>query len=128
MRRALAEVTSTMRTTSGVFAPLVGGVTVALSDTVGSILVRASAAAGLLEEEPPALAASPLTFDFLAPAVGLYLFALAALLVRFEGAVEEGSSRESFAHALGPRWALVTGVYLATLAVSRGAFGGLAGP
>ncbi|MEM3085880.1 MAG: hypothetical protein QXO51_07410 [Halobacteria archaeon] len=128
MRRALAEVTSTMRTTSGVFAPLIGGVTVALSDTVGSILVRASTAAGLLEEGPPALAASPLTFDFLAPAAGLYLFALAALLVRFEGAVEEGSSREIFAHALGPRWALVAGVYLATLAVARGAFGGLAGP
>lgn len=128
MKRMLSEVTSTMRTTSGVFAPLIGGVTVALSDTVGQILVRASAGTGLLGEETPALASSPLTLDLLAPAVGLYLLVLAALLVRFEGAVEEGSEREGFAAALGPRWAMVAGVYLATLAVTRGAFGGLAGP
>ncbi len=126
MKRMLSEVTSTMRTTSGVFAPLIGGVTVGLSDTVGQILVRASAAASLPGEEAPALASSPLGLDFLAPAIGLYLFALAAILVRFEGAVEEGSEREGFAAALGPRWAVAAGVYLATLAVSRGAFGGLA--
>ncbi len=126
MKRMLSEVTSTMRTTSGVFAPLIGGVTVGLSDTVGSILARASAATGLPGEEVPALASTPLGLDFLAPAIGLYLFALAALLVRFEGAVEEGSEPEGFAAALGPRWALAAGVYLATLAVSRGAFGGLA--
>lgn len=128
MRRSLAEVTSTMQTTSAVFAPLIGGVTVALSDAVGRILLQASESASLLGGESPPLAAVPLPLDFLAPAVGLYVLLLAAILVWFEGAVESASEPEELLSRLGPRWAVAAGVYLAVFAVARSTFGALIAP
>ncbi|MFB6120692.1 MAG: type II secretion system protein [Halobacteriaceae archaeon] len=98
-RRNLASVTGTLRSTAYCFAPLIGGVTVALAGRLGrtgASLDRASA---------------PLPTDALGLAVGVYVVALAALLVSLAAVLDRGFDRALVGFHVGVAVAVASVLY-----------------
>jgi hypothetical protein len=86
-RRELAGLVSTLRNTACCFAPLVGGVTVAL--------------AGRLAAEATGRFLEPIAVEPLGAVVGVYVLLLAALLAGFAAALERGLDRARIGYHVG---------------------------
>ncbi|WP_226021740.1 hypothetical protein [Halomicrobium salinisoli] len=99
-RRAVAQVTDTLSNTAAVFAPLVGGATVALADAFGADgpLVADANAAGL------------------GAAVGVYVLLLAVLLTALATGLTRGFDRSLVGYRVGLALLAATATYLTALA------------
>lgn len=95
-RRAVGQVTSTLANTAAVFAPLVGGVTVALADAMGS--------------DGPLGAVGPT--DGLGLAVGAYVLVLAVVLTALSTGLERGLDRALVGYRAGLALLAATATYL----------------
>lgn len=101
IRRSLYEVTSTMRATAVIFAPLIAGITLALSEVITKIL---SQVGERMNRVPADLSGMPVEIgngafsQSIAPdsfllAIGIYVILISAILTRFAGSVEYGGDR-----------------------------------
>ena len=98
-RRELSSVTETLGNTAAVFAPLVGGVTVAM--------------AGSLDVSPVgSLGGGHLPIDALGPAIGGYVLLLAAILTALATGIERGLDWTLVGYRVGVALLLATVVYL----------------
>ena len=137
-RRQLATVTGTLSNTAAVFAPLVGGATVALATginaaDVGSLSAGATAGAdalgGGLSESGAAVAGSgtasdgaetsgtgALSVPVLGRIVGTYVLLLAALLTGLATGLERGFDRTLVAYRIGIALPTATATFLVAFA------------
>ena len=126
IKRSLYDVTSTMRATAMIFAPLIGGVTLALSEVIQKILLNISKEAQLLPEEfdfggmmkdaGMAQSVSPDTFLLI---IGIYMIILVIILTRFAGGIEYGGDKPQFMYDLGQMLPMSIFVFTVTTIVSR---------
>ncbi len=128
IKRSLYDVTSTMRATAMIFAPLIGGVTLALSEVIQKILRNIAKEAQLLPEEfnfggmmheagtgmtqsvPP---------DIFLLVIGLYMVILVIILTRFAGGIEYGGDKPQFMYDLGQMLPMSIIVFTVTTIISR---------
>ncbi len=128
IKRSLFDVTSTMRSTAMIFAPLIGGVTLALSEVIQKILLNISKEARLLPDEfdfggmmkeagtgmtqsvPP---------DIFLLIIGLYMVILVVILTRFAGGIEYGGDKPQFMYDLGQMLPMSIFVFTVTTIISR---------
>jgi hypothetical protein len=103
MRRTLAQVTGTLTNTAAVFAPLVGGATVALSDAIGPSLLSSGGSV-------PSTAVLGLT-------VGGYVLVLSVLLSGLAAGLERGFDRTLVGYRAGGALLAATAVFLSTMTV-----------
>lgn len=100
-RASLARVTDTLGTTGAVFAPLVGGSTVALSGGMAGVR-----------------GAEPLPTAGLGLAVGAYVLLLAVLLTTLAVGLDRGLDRTSVGYRCGRALLSATAIYLAAAATA----------
>ncbi len=128
IKRSLYDVTSTMRSTGMVFAPFIGGVTLALSEVIQKILISIAmetrnlpeeynignimeqAGSGMAQNVPP---------DIFLLVIGIYIVILVMILTRFAGGIEYGSDRPQFMYELGQMLPISIFVFTIATIVSR---------
>ncbi|MCX9086430.1 MAG: hypothetical protein OIN90_02560 [Candidatus Methanoperedens sp.] len=128
IKRGLYDVTSTMRSTAIIFAPLIAGVTLALSEVIQKILQHISketsnlpdeynigdfmkeAGTGMIQTVPP---------DIFVLVVGVYMVLLVMILTRFAGGIEYGDDRPQFMYDLGQTLPISIMVFTVTTVISR---------
>ncbi len=128
IKRSLYDVTSTMRSTAMIFAPLIGGVTLALSEVIQKILLNIAEESRLLPEEfnignIMKQAGTGLTQsippDIFLLVVGIYMVILVIILTRFAGGIEHGGDRPQFMYDLGQMLPMSILVFTVTTVISR---------
>ncbi|MCX9084274.1 MAG: hypothetical protein OIN87_05670 [Candidatus Methanoperedens sp.] len=128
IRRSLYDVTSTMRSTAIIFAPLIAGVTLALSEVIQKILLNISSQTsylpdeydigGLMSQAGTGMAQS-VPPDIFLLVVGIYMVLLVIILTRFAGGIEYGDDRPQFMYDLGQTLPMSIMVFTITTVVSR---------
>jgi Flp pilus assembly protein TadB len=128
IKSSLYDVTSTMKSTATIFAPLIAGVTLALSEVIQKILenisheisrlpddisissIMSDVGSGIEQSIPP---------DVFMLAVGFYVIILVVILVRFGGGIEYGGDKAQFMYELGKELPLSILVFTISMVVSR---------
>lgn len=128
IKRSLYDVTSTMKSTAVIFAPLIAGVTLALSEVIQKILSNISketrnlpdeynigdfmqeAGSEITQSTPP---------DVFLIVVGVYMILLVIILTRFAGGIEYGDDKSQFMSDLGRMLPISVMVFTVTTIVSR---------
>ena len=108
-RRELAAITGTLRHTAAVFAPLVGGATVAMATRMAGAEATGSAAGPVSGPAPGAAVLPPST---LGVAVGVYVLALAAILTAVATGLDRGLDRALVGYRVGLALLSATPTYL----------------
>lgn len=110
IKHSLHDVTSTMKSTAMIFAPLIAGVTLALSEVIQKILQNISHEASRLPEgiglttimtDVGGGMEQSIPPDVFLLSVGVYMIVLVIILVRFAGGIEHGGDRAQFMYDLG---------------------------
>ena len=133
IRRSLYEVTSTMRATAVIFAPLIAGITLALSEVITKIL---SQVGERMNRVPADLSGMPVEIgngafsQSIAPdsfllAIGIYVILISAILTRFAGSVEYGGDRAQLKYDLACMLPISIVIFAVSTAASRIVFRGL---
>ncbi|MDR6222687.1 hypothetical protein [Methanococcoides alaskense] len=133
IKHSLYDMTSTMRTTAIIFAPLIAGVTIALSEVISKILQNIAKGMSRLPQEimPGPANISPENLDqTIAPelfmlAIGIYLILITAILTRFSSTIENGGDRTQFMYDLGQALPISIIVFTVTAITARTFFRGL---
>jgi hypothetical protein len=110
IKDTLFSLTSTLRATVTVFAPLIGGVTLSITKLISSIL------GGMSEKVPtetvtgsevgmPSIATSfsvqNIRPEFFVLVIGIYIIELIFLLIRFTNGIDEGDDKATYMYTLG---------------------------
>ena len=131
IKGSLYDVTSTMKSTATIFAPLIAGVTLALSEVIQKILqnisietsrfpegmgvasIMSDVGGGMEQSIPP---------NVFILAVGFYMIVLVIILVRFAGGIEYGGDKVQFMYDLGQILPVSIMVFTISVVVSRALF------
>ena len=122
----LSELTSTVRSTVSVFAPLIAGVTLAITFLISDILtsIQFTGSTETLMGLPVSLQGVSQTFmaenihpDSFVFVIGIYLLELVVLLTRFVTGLNEGDDNATFFYTLGRTLPLSLGVFTVTVCV-----------
>lgn len=128
IKRSLYDVTSTMRSTAMIFAPLIAGVTLALSEVIQKILQNIAKESSMMPEEFGMInimkeAGSGMTQtippDIFLLVVGIYMVILVIILTRFAGGIEYGGDKPQLMYDLGQMLPMSIMVFTVTTIVSR---------
>ena len=128
IKRSLYDVTSTMRSTAMIFAPLIGGVTLALSEVIQKILINISKETKLLPEEfniggimkqAGTSTTQSIPPDVFLLVVGVYMVILVIILARFAGGIEYGGDRPQLMYDIGQILPISILVFTITTIMSR---------
>jgi hypothetical protein len=106
----LYELTSTLRSTVSVFAPLIAGVTLSITTLISTILRSIQ-----VKQSPETIIGIPTTFsasagsfmtenikpEYFVLVIGIYLIELVILLTRFTNGLNEGDDTATFMYSLG---------------------------
>jgi len=133
IRRSLYDVTSTMRSTAVIFAPLIAGITLALSEVITKILGQV---AERINRVPADLSGMPVEIgqgaftqsispDHFLLAIGVYVVLISAILTRFAGSVEYGGDRTELKYDLACMLPISIIIFSVSTAASRIVFRGL---
>jgi hypothetical protein len=132
IRKMLFTMTSMLRTTCIVFAPFIGGITLALSQSVADVLDTTVSSLNDMPES--ARAYFPMMPEFGAPLVspgafvlivGIYLMLLVIILMRFVDGIEHGDDRYELMYGIGRTLPLSMAVFTATTMMANVAFEGM---
>jgi hypothetical protein len=116
IRRKLYDITSMMRSVSLFFAPLIGGITVALSGVMEEIL-HSTREVSLMETSVP--------FEIFVLSIGIYLIMLALILTHFSTTIEDGGDTIQFMYRLGEILPVSVLTFSAVTILSRTIFSSL---
>jgi hypothetical protein len=106
----LYELTSTLRSTVTVFAPLIAGVTLAITILISKILtsLQWNTSSETFNDFPATFSGSSETFmienvhpEYFVLVIGIYLIELVILLTRFTNGLNEGDDKATFMYTLG---------------------------
>jgi Flp pilus assembly protein TadB len=133
IRQSLYDMTSTMRSTAAVFAPLIAGVTIALSEVITKILQNISDSIKRLPENafpgPAQISADNLNqsipSDIFMFAIGIYIIMITVILVRFSGTIEYGGDRTQLLYEIGQILPVTIIIFTVSTVFSRILFRGM---
>ncbi len=133
IKQSLYDMTSTMRTTAAVFAPLIAGVTIALSEVTAKILQNISESINRLPENafPGPAQISPenlnqsIPSDLFMFAIGIYIILITVILIRFSGTIEYGGDRAQLRYEIGQILPVTIIVFTVSTIFSRVIFRGM---
>jgi Flp pilus assembly protein TadB len=134
IKRSLYDVTSTMRSTAILFAPLIGGITLALSEVIQKILENIAHEAsklpddigmGAIMEDVGSGMEQSISPDVFMFSIGFYMIILVVILVRFAGGIEYGEDKAQFMYDLGSLLPVSILVFTLSVVVSRILFAGI---
>lgn len=133
IKQSLYDMTSTMRSTAAIFAPLIAGVTMALSEVIAKILQNISNSISRLPADliPVSAQISPANLEQSIPSdlfmlsIGVYLILVTVILTRFAGTIEYGGDKAQLMYDLGQVLPLSAIVFTISTVVSRIIFRGL---
>ncbi len=133
IKQSLYDMTSTMRSTAAIFAPLIAGVTIALSEVITKILQNISNSISRLPADmiPGSAQISPANLEQSIPSdlfmlsIGVYLILITVILTRFAGTIEYGGDRAQLMYDLGQVLPISAIVFTLSTVVSRIIFRGL---
>jgi Flp pilus assembly protein TadB len=133
IKHSLYDVTSTMRTTAAIFAPLIAGITLALSEVITKILNQVAERvsrvpadlSGMPVEISPENFSQSIPPDQFMLAIGVYIVLVSAILTRFAGAIEYGGDRTQLKYDLACMLPVTVIIFAVSAAASRVVFGGL---
>ena len=133
IKQSLYDMTSTMRTTAAVFAPLIAGVTIALSEVIAKILQNISDSINRLPENafPGPAQISPenlnqsIPSDLFMFAIGIYIILITVILIRFSGTIEYGGDRVQLRYEIGQILPVTIIVFTVSTIFSRVIFRGM---
>lgn len=134
IKRTLYTMTSMMRTTAMVFAPLIGGVTLALSEVIAKLLVSIMKEMPALPSESkkflpmiPKFAEMSISPEHFVLIIGIYLILLTFILIRFVAGIEHGDDKAQFMFDLGIAMPVAIFVFSISTISSRLLFGMIIG-
>ncbi len=133
IRRSLYDMTSTMRSTAAIFAPLIAGVTIALSEVITKILQNIAESMTRLPENafPGPAQISPQNIDqsisseLFIFSIGLYIILITVILVRFAGAIEYGGDKVQLRYDISRILPVTIVVFTVSTIFSRVVFSGM---
>ena len=107
----LFELTSTLRSTVAVFAPLIGGITLSITKLISNILNDLSGKISTFSDfstSSQSLSSMTNTFsidnirtEYFVLVIGIYILELVFLLTRFTNGIDEGDDKASYMYSLG---------------------------
>lgn len=132
IKESLYEMTSTMKSTACIFAPLIAGVTIALSEVIAKILQNVAHSISRL---PPNVIPGPadispeslelsISPDMFMLSIGIYLILITTILVRFSTAIEYGGDKSQMMYELSRALPISVIVFSASAIASRIIFRG----
>ncbi len=132
IKDSLYEMTSTMKSTACIFAPLIAGVTIALSEVIAKILQNVAHSISRLPPNviPGPADISPESLELsIGPnmfmlAIGIYLILITTILVRFSTAIEYGGDKSQMMYELSRSLPISVMVFSASAIASRIIFRG----
>jgi len=112
IKETLFSLTSTLRSTVAVFAPLIGGVTLAITRLITKILgglagkMPSTSASDMSSGIPIGNIAESFTLENIRPeffvlVIGIYIIELVFLLVKFTNGIDEGDDKATYMYSLG---------------------------
>ena len=110
IKDTLFSLTSTLRSTVAVFAPLIGGVTLAITKLISSILggLSGSFTSEAIPGSTPSFLKVTESFtlenvrpEYFVLVIGIYIIELVFLLVRFTNGIDEGDDKATYMYSLG---------------------------
>ncbi|MDG6244367.1 MAG: hypothetical protein QCH31_08270 [Methanolobus sp.] len=133
IRQSLYDMTSTMRSTAAIFAPLIAGVTIALSEVIAKILQNISDSIRRLPDNafpgPAQISAENLNqsipSDMFMFSIGIYIIMITVILVRFSGTIEYGGDRSQLFYEIGQIMPITIIVFTVSTVFSRIIFRGM---
>ena len=133
IKQSLYDMTSTMRSTAAVFAPLIAGVTIALSEVIAKILQNIADSIRRLPENafPGPAQISPenlsqsIPSDLFMFAIGIYIILITVILVRFSGTIEYGGDKAQLRYDIGQILPVTIIVFTVSTIFSRIIFRGM---
>ncbi|WP_340820570.1 hypothetical protein [Methanolobus sp. WCC4] len=133
IKQSLYDMTSTMRSTAAVFAPLIAGVTIALSEVIAKILQNISKSIDRLPDNafPGPAQISPenlnqsIPSDLFMFAIGIYIILITVILIRFSGTIEYGGDRAQLRYEIGQTLPVTIIVFTVSTILSRIIFRGM---
>jgi len=134
MADMLFEMTSTLRSTATVFAPLIAGVTLAITSLISNILgvlrgnmesyESLTTLSGGLTSVTGAFSAQSVAPELFILVIGLYLIELNILLTRFSNGLNEGDDKALYLYSLGKTLPVSIGIFSVTVIVGQMLFSG----
>lgn len=134
IRETLFSLTSTLQSTAAIFAPLIAGVTVAITKLIATILDHVGGQIlGFNIQRSSAVTELPTSFhtasevfsiqhvrpEFFVLVIGIYLITLILLLIRFTNGINNGDDKSMFMYTLGRILPVSMFVYTITIIVAR---------
>jgi hypothetical protein len=124
----LYELTSTLRSTVSVFAPLIAGVTLSITTLISTILVSIQT-----KQSPENITGISTTFsgaagsfmtenirpEYFVLVIGVYLIELVILLTRFTNGLNEGDDTATFMYSLGKTMPMSIAVFSITVILGQ---------
>ena len=110
IKDTLFSLTSTLRSTVAVFAPLIGGITLAITKLISNILNSLSGkiSTGAIPSTMSVPSATTRVFtlenirpEYFVLVIGVYIIELVFLLVRFANGIDEGDDKATYMYSLG---------------------------
>ncbi|MBP1909341.1 hypothetical protein [Methanolobus bombayensis] len=133
IKQSLYDMTSTMRSTAAVFAPLIAGVTIALSEVIAKILQNISESIRRLPDNsiPGPTQITPENLNQSIPsdhfmfAIGIYIILITVILIRFSGTIEYGGDKTHLRYEIGQILPITIIVFTVSTIFSRIIFRGM---
>ncbi|MCX6665559.1 MAG: hypothetical protein NT038_05805 [Euryarchaeota archaeon] len=131
----LYELTSTLRSTVALFAPLIAGVTLAITKLISTILSSMSGAIptdavadmpSVLSQVADSFAIENVRPEYFVLVVGIYILELVVLLTRFTNGIDEGDDTAAFMYSLGKVMPVTVVVLTSTVIVANYMFSSIA--
>ncbi len=110
IKDTLFSLTSTLRSTVAIFAPLIGAVTLSITKLISNIITNISdklpsdSAMGLASGLPgvtDSFSLENIRTEYFVLVIGIYILELIFLLVRFSNGIDEGDDKASYMYSLG---------------------------
>jgi hypothetical protein len=128
IRESLYSLTSTLRSTAAIFAPMIAGVTLAITKLVSNILssMKGTTSSEIISESSllstmtTAFTLENVRPEFFVLVIGIYVIELVILLTRFTNGIDEGDDKAELMYSLGK--ILPTAIVVLTFTVIIGQF------
>lgn len=113
IKESLFELTSTLRTTAAIFAPLIGGITLSITKLITNILTgmqekmptlsseQLSGAPSTITSAAEAFSLSNIRPEYFVLVIGIYIIQLIFLLTKFTNGIDNGDDKSEFMYTLG---------------------------
>jgi len=124
----LYELTSTLRSTVSIFAPLIAGVTLAITTLISTILlsIQGKQSSEIVTDIPTSFSGASGAFmmenikpEYFVLVIGIYLIELVILLTRFTNGLNEGDDTATFMYSLGKTMPLSITVFSMTVILGQ---------